>query len=96
MDHYVPTPTTDRSAAAITQWMVEWLATEMAVPATEIDINETFDHFGIDSVRVIGMTGELQEWLDQEVDPTLAYDFPTIASFAAELARARETVHVAP
>ena len=32
------------------------------------------------------MTGELEEWLGQSVDPTMVYDYPTIEQFSEYLA----------
>jgi acyl carrier protein len=39
----------------------------------------------LDSAAAVGMTGELADWLDHEMDPTLLYDYPTIESLVQYL-----------
>jgi acyl carrier protein len=34
----------------------------------------------------IGLTGDLEDWLGTRLDPTLLYDYPTVAALAKHLA----------
>ena len=74
------------SADDIQDWMVQYLSDHMQVPTHSIDIKAPFDSFAIDSATAIGMTGELEDCLGREVDPTLVYDYPTIEAFSGYLA----------
>ncbi|MEL6606584.1 MAG: acyl carrier protein, partial [Cyanobacteria bacterium J06614_10] len=40
---------------------------------------------GLDSSAAIGLTGDLEDWLGQSVDPTLLYDYPTVDALVAYL-----------
>ncbi len=73
------------STAEIEQWFVTYLAQEMQVSEDEIDVEAPFDQLAIDSAIVISMTGDLEDWLGRTIDPTLVYDYPTIASFSQYL-----------
>jgi acyl carrier protein len=70
----------------IEQWFVNYLANQLDLPADRIDVTIPFDDFALDSATAIAMSGDLEEWLGRSVDPTLVYDFPTIAELAEHLA----------
>jgi len=67
-------------------WMVDYLSKLLQISADEIDVSAPFERFGLDSASVVGMTGDLSDAFGIEVDPTLAYDYPTIEKFAQHLA----------
>ena len=70
----------------IKTWIVNYVAEIIEVKPDVIDITIPFDRYGVDSSLVIQMSGDLAEWLQIEVDPTLIYDYPTIKSLAQHLA----------
>ncbi len=70
----------------IQEWLESYLAKTLNLDLDEIDIMKPFDGYGLDSSTAITMTGDLEKWLGIEIDPTLAYDYPTIKSLAKELA----------
>ena len=72
---------------SIKQWLVRYIADVLKLPESEIDVTRSFDSYGIDSAAAVGMTGDLEDWCACEVDPTLAYDYPTIGSLAAYIAQ---------
>jgi acyl carrier protein len=74
------------SAAEIQQWMVDYIARELAVPPDQVDVSVPFEHFALDSTTAIGMTGDLESWLGCRIDPTVVYDYPTIQDMAQYLA----------
>jgi acyl carrier protein len=67
-------------------WMVDYLGKLLQISADEIDVSAPFERFGLDSASVVGMTGDLSDAFGIEIDPTLAYDYPTIEKFAQHLA----------
>ncbi len=67
------------TAEIVQTWLVARLATVLDIPAAEIDIDAPFDRYGLDSLAAITLTGGLEEWLDQELPVTLAWDYPNIA-----------------
>lgn len=70
----------------IQAWIVSYLAEVLEINPDEIDTDIPFDHYGLDSAVAVGMTGDLEDWLGQKIDPTLLYDYPTIESFSRHLA----------
>lgn len=74
------------SATEIQDWIVSYLADLLEIDSNEIDVTIPFDRYGLDSAVAVGMTGDLEDWLDRKLDPTLLYDYPTVESFACHLA----------
>ncbi|MBD2153044.1 acyl carrier protein [Leptolyngbya sp. FACHB-16] len=79
------------SAAEIQAWITTYLADLLEIEPDEIDVTVPFDCYGLDSAVAVGMTGDLEDWLGQKLDPTLLYDYPTVESFAHHLAVEFET-----
>ncbi|PHS11017.1 MAG: phosphopantetheine-binding protein [Blastopirellula sp.] len=75
-----------KSAEDIQQWIVNFVSEEISVSPDSVDISAPFENFSIDSAAAIGMTGDLEQWLDKRIDPTAVYDYPTIEEFAEYLA----------
>jgi acyl carrier protein len=74
------------SAAEIQSWIAAYLADLLEVDAEDVDISLPFDRYGLDSSVAIGLTGDLEDWLATRLDPTLLYDYPTVAALAKHLA----------
>jgi acyl carrier protein len=84
----------DKSAALlgmeeIRQWMVNYVAELLDIHQAEVKTDIPFDRYGLDSLAAVGMTGDLEEWLGEKLDPTLLYDYPTIDAFSSHLAATR-------
>lgn len=73
------------TATEIQAWIVSYLAQLLEVDSDEIDTATPFDRYGLDSSAAIGMTGDLEDWLNLELDPTLVYDYPTIEALSQHL-----------
>ncbi|MEO1351549.1 MAG: AMP-binding protein [Cyanobacteria bacterium J06635_15] len=74
----------------IQKWLVAYLAELLEVTVDDIDVHAAFDRYGLDSVMVFGMTGDLETWLGQKLEPTLPCTYPTIAALAQYCGNARE------
>jgi len=79
-------PPCARQPEEIQEWLVNYLARILETPPAEIDVDASFDQFALDSVNAIGMTGDLETWLGVQIDPMVAYDYPTIRSLSQYLA----------
>lgn len=79
------------TAAEIQDWIVSYLADLLEVDSDEIDVTIPFDRYGLDSSAAVGMTGDLEEWLERDVDPTLLYDYPTIEALVQHLSTQLKT-----
>jgi thioesterase domain-containing protein/acyl carrier protein len=81
-------PVEPRTAETIQAWMVARLAAEMQVPESEIDIELPFTDYGLESITVFTLTGDLAEWLDRDLTATLLWEYPTVETLARHLAEA--------
>jgi acyl-CoA synthetase (AMP-forming)/AMP-acid ligase II/acyl carrier protein len=75
----------DRSNEDIQRWIVANLALYLKVRPEEISISEPFSHYGLDSSAALTLAAELSEWLGQELDPTIFWEYPSIESLAHHL-----------
>ena len=46
-----------------------------------------FEDFGLDSIGTVKLAVELSEWLGIDVDPVMAFEFPTVERLARHLAK---------
>ena len=69
----------------IRQWLIAKLAECTALLPDEISIYEPFSQYGLGSVDAVSLSGELEEWLDCTLSPTLLYDYPSIDALARHL-----------
>ena len=66
-------------------WLTEYLAQLLGMPVAEVDPTFSFELYGLDSTAAVGLTGDLSELLGQDLEPTLAYDHPTIEALVDHL-----------
>ncbi|MEM9164561.1 MAG: phosphopantetheine-binding protein, partial [Cyanobacteria bacterium P01_F01_bin.4] len=59
-------------------WLVYRLAVALQQPAEQIDSTESFAIYGIDSSVAVSITSELSEWLHQDLDPMIFWEYPSI------------------
>lgn len=85
-DTFIEPTSHSKTVDEVQTWMVSYLANLLEIDPDEIDPTDPFDRYGLDSAAAVGMTGDLEEWLGAEVDPTALYDYPTIQSLAGYLA----------
>ncbi|MEM9502339.1 MAG: AMP-binding protein [Cyanobacteria bacterium P01_E01_bin.43] len=76
------------TAKALAQWLGRWLADRLNLSPTVIDMDKAFADYGVDSVMAVELAQDLEEVLalQQPLDVTVAWNFPTIAALAAHLA----------
>ena len=70
----------------IQAWLVSYLAELLEIEPEEVEVTIPFNRYGLDSSAAVGLTGDLEEWLGSELDPTLMYDYPTIKALTENLA----------
>jgi acyl carrier protein len=66
-------------------WMIDYLAKLLMLDRARIDVNDTFESYGLDSAAMVGMTGDLSDWLKVEIDPVIAYDHPSIDTLSTQV-----------
>ncbi|MEH1850174.1 MAG: acyl carrier protein [Nostoc sp.] len=70
----------------ISNWLVSYISDLLEIEPEETDIETTFDRYGLDSSAAVILTGDLANWLGKEIEPTVMYDYPTIAKLAEYVA----------
>lgn len=63
-------------------WLVNQIAQQLGIKAQTIKVTEPLTRYGLDSIDSVTIVGELEEWLDTELPPTLLWDYPTITKAA--------------
>ena len=59
-------------------WLFSHIAHYLNVLPDEIDVNDSFVEYGLDSSVALTLTGELETWLNLELQPTLFWECPNI------------------
>ncbi|MEV0219292.1 acyl carrier protein [Streptomyces sp. NPDC050704] len=74
------------SPRAIRCWLVDRVAYYLERPAAEIDEGAQLAELGLDSVYALTLCGDVEDRFGLVVEPTMAWDHPTIDAITAHLA----------
>jgi acetylornithine/succinyldiaminopimelate/putrescine aminotransferase/predicted amino acid dehydrogenase/acyl carrier protein len=74
-------------AQDIERWLIEHLVASLGIEATALGHDTRLVDLGIDSAEAALLAGELEEWLQTRLSPTLVWEHPTLGQLAAHLAR---------
>lgn len=69
----------------IQNWLVDQFAQQLDVDPDDIDIDEPFDNYQLDSSKALVLLGRLEKWLGKELNPVLIFNYPTITQLAQRL-----------
>ncbi|MEU3462680.1 acyl carrier protein [Streptomyces sp. NPDC006733] len=67
-------------------WLLEKLGQYLRRPPADIDISVPFAEYGIDSVAALSIFGDIEDGFGLYLEPTVAWDHPTVQSLARYLA----------
>ncbi|HVQ91262.1 MAG TPA: acyl carrier protein [Mycobacteriales bacterium] len=70
---------------AVRDWLIERVAFYLETPAGEVHPDARFVELGLDSVYALTLCGDIEERYDLSVEPTLAWDYPTVNALAGHL-----------
>ena len=70
---------------AIRNWLIANIAHVVNVDEASIDVRQTFDNYGLDSLQAVSLSGDLETWLSREIPPTVVWDYPTVEQLAKHL-----------
>ncbi|WNE94151.1 acyl carrier protein [Streptomyces luomodiensis] len=68
-------------------WLINCVASHLGRPADAIDPGARLSDYGLDSLYVLSVAGELEDHLDISLDPTLLWDNPTIDALSEALVK---------
>ncbi len=73
-------------AASIRDWLVARLSRRLNLAPEQIDQDRPFATYMRDSMMMVSMAADLEQWLGRPLSPTLLYSAPTISSLSRKLA----------
>ncbi|ABW25771.1 acyl carrier protein [Acaryochloris marina] len=76
---------TSPKLADIQAWLKKHLATSLEMSPEEIDIDVDFIDYGMNSVEVVNISGELEHFLGRRLDPMLVLDYSNIRELSEHL-----------
>ncbi|WP_406229298.1 acyl carrier protein [Nocardia sp. NBC_01009] len=78
--------TTVTHPSTIQGWLVERIADYTERAPHQVDPKVPLAELGMDSVSAVTLCGEIEDRWSLDVDPTLVFDYPTIADIAGYIA----------
>ena len=69
------------------EWLVSRISEMMQIKKESIDTGEPFAVYGMDSLKAVQLSGDLETLLGKELPATLVYDYPNINSLSEFLSR---------
>ncbi|MFF8430700.1 acyl carrier protein [Streptomyces sp. NPDC016566] len=76
------TMNTEISPVELEAWLIERVAGYLRLDAQEVDPQAPFSDLGLDSVYALALAGDIEDALGVDVEPTLAWDYPTISALS--------------
>ncbi|GAU68947.1 hypothetical protein SSP35_09_01910 [Streptomyces sp. NBRC 110611] len=68
--------------ARIEEWLTGQLAGQLGLPVGEVDVTRPIASYGLQSVYMVAMLGELEQWLGRDLPTTVLWEYPTIEALA--------------
>lgn len=72
----------------IQDWLLKELSSRLKLDESEMDVQKSFTSYGIDSKEALGLAGDLEDWLQVKLSPTLFWQYPDIDRLAQYLSDA--------
>jgi len=80
-------PTADAALiAALRTWLTHRVAYYVERESADIDVDAPIASYGLDSVYAFALCGDIEDEFKLRIEPTLVWDFGTVAALAAKLA----------
>lgn len=73
------------SVEDIQNWLLEQFAQQLDLEPDDIDVDEPFDNYELDSSKTLVLLGRLEKWLGKELNPVLVFNYPTITELSQRL-----------
>ncbi|MEV8315763.1 acyl carrier protein [Streptomyces sp. NPDC059900] len=81
----MPASLTGHTRESLTTWLTERIALYLKRQPSEIDAAVPLAEYGLDSVAAFGLCGDIEEDFDFVLEPTAAWDYPTVHALADHL-----------
>lgn len=81
----MPVPTTGHTTESLTTWLAERIALYLKRQPADIDPDVPLAEYGLDSIAALSLCGDIEDEFDLVIEPTAAWDYPTIHALAGHL-----------
>ena len=78
------------TSAEVQEWLVSKFAEVLGVEPASVDVHEPTTSYGLGSVQLLSLVGELEDWLDRRFPGTLLWDYPTLHEVAVAIAEGKD------
>ena len=65
--------------------LIQMIAARLSIPQVEVRVSTPFAEMELDSLALVELSGELEEWLNLKLSPILLYDYCDIRSLSKVL-----------
>jgi acyl carrier protein len=69
----------------IEHWLMDYVARVSLQDVASVDVDHPFSYYDLDSIAAAEMTADIEDWLSVRLEPTLIWDYPSIARLASYL-----------
>jgi acyl-CoA synthetase (AMP-forming)/AMP-acid ligase II/acyl carrier protein len=73
--------------AEVHAWLIGYLSRKLSQPAEKLSTKQSFQHLGLDSLSLIEMVLELENFIEQPLEASIVLDHPSIEELSAYVAR---------
>ncbi|MBC7474189.1 MAG: acyltransferase domain-containing protein, partial [Candidatus Sericytochromatia bacterium] len=63
-------------------WLKDWLVTEAGINPDKINLNTSFELYGLDSVIIVMLLSDIEKWIGKKISISVPYDHSTIKDLA--------------
>lgn len=71
----------------IRHWLQVKIAEQLRIAPETVSPDIEFADYGLDSIVIVTLVGDLEDWLDLSLDPTIFWEYPTIQILSERLAQ---------
>lgn len=75
----------NKTASELEEWLIHALSESVGIAPDQIEFDVSWDSYGLDSSTAVILSGDLQEWLGCNLDPTIFFDYPNIKEMTEHL-----------
>ena len=75
----------------IQDWLITRIAELLHKDPDKIDIREPFSNYGLSSLDVVTLSGDMEELIGRRLSPTVTYDYPNILTLSNYFAENSDT-----
>ncbi|MEU5403428.1 acyl carrier protein [Streptomyces sp. NPDC005963] len=84
-DRPTSTERTEHSVESLSSWLADRIALYLQRSPSEIVSTVPLAEYGLDSVAALSLCGDIEEDFDLVLEPTVAWDYPTVDALAGHL-----------